>query len=176
VPNEHSLQRLLAWLDGGVDSGGAGYVEMRRRLELYFERRNCSAPDHLADETLNRVARRLEEEGSIASSTPARFCYISAKFVLLEYLRRKKEVPLRDVEVTQVPEEDDEMMSRLEDCLETLTAAEREIIVEYYRGETREKIEHRRDLAQRLGLTMNALTIRACRIREKLELCVRKSR
>jgi hypothetical protein len=49
----------------------------------------------------------------------------------------------------------------------------RELILDYYRGEQRAKIERRSELATRLGLTMNALGIRACRIRSKLETCVR---
>jgi hypothetical protein len=36
---------------------------MHHRLVAYFDRKNCSSPADLADETLNRVARRLEEEG-----------------------------------------------------------------------------------------------------------------
>ena len=59
---------------------------MRRRLSAYFDRKNCHAPDDL-DETLNRIARRLEEEGSLVEGPPARYCYIVAKFVFLEFTR-----------------------------------------------------------------------------------------
>ena len=60
---------------------------MHRRLRAYFARKGCGSPDDLADETLTRAARRLEEEGGITDVTPARFCYITARFVFLEYLR-----------------------------------------------------------------------------------------
>jgi len=66
------FQRFLSWLDEGVDSGGERYVEMRRRLVSYFGRKRCLSPDDLADETLTRVARKLEEQGSITDSPPAR--------------------------------------------------------------------------------------------------------
>ena len=82
-----SLQRLLNWLDGGANSDGYAYVEIRRRLRDYFARKNCRAADDLADETLTRVARRLEEEGITLTETPARYCYIVARFVFLEHLR-----------------------------------------------------------------------------------------
>jgi hypothetical protein len=62
---------------------------MRRRLVLYFQRKRCVTPDDLADETLNRVTRRLEEEGRITDAPPARYCYIVARFVLLEHLRSR---------------------------------------------------------------------------------------
>src|SRR6202048_1389674 len=71
-----AFRLLLDWLDEPANSEGQGYLETRRRLVAYFDRRNCLTPDELADETLNRVARRLEEEGSIESETPAKYCYI----------------------------------------------------------------------------------------------------
>jgi hypothetical protein len=86
--NESALSRFLEWIDEGSDSGGEKYLEMQRRLVGYFDRKNCISPHELADETLSRVARRLEEEGSIRNTTPARYCYTVAKFVFLEYLRR----------------------------------------------------------------------------------------
>jgi hypothetical protein len=58
--------------------------------------------------------------------------------------------------------------------MQSLTPEERFLIVRYYQGTQRSKIENRRALAANLGLTMNALSIRACRIREKLERCMRK--
>ena len=42
------------------------------------------------------------------------------------------------------------------------------LIVEYYRDTGRQKIERRRALADRLGISMNALAIRASRIRDAL--------
>ena len=46
------------------------------------------------------------------------------------------------------------------------------LIVDYYRDTRRQKIERRRELADRLGITMNALAIRACRIRDTLLTCL----
>ena len=182
-----AFARLLEWLDEGKNSDGRNYLEMRQRLVAYFDRKNCLTPDELADETLNRVARRLEEEGKIESETPAKYCYITAKFVFMESLRGadKKNVPLDDV-LKQSPSnqfataEDEEkklkekMLDCLEECTGKLESANRDIIINYYYGEERIKIENRRALAERLGISTNALTIRACRIRGKLEDCVGK--
>jgi DNA-directed RNA polymerase specialized sigma24 family protein len=184
-----AFRRLLNWLDGGADSGGQNYLEMRRRLVAYFDRRNCPVPDELADETLNRVARRLDEEGVIEADAPAKFCYITARFVLMEHRRRaqKSNALLEEVrrqprgETVAAPEADDEkekeeMLNCLEQCVGKLEPASREIIIRYYVGKERVKIENRRALAEELGITSNALSIRACRIREKLEACVRRCR
>jgi len=64
-----AFERLLGWLGEDSEPGGKCYLEMRERLVLYFDRKNCFAPDELADETLNRVARRLEEERAIWRDT-----------------------------------------------------------------------------------------------------------
>jgi hypothetical protein len=92
--SKDALERLLNWLEDGANSDGRAYVEMRRRLRDYFGRKNCRTPDDLADETLTRVARRLEEEGITRGDTPARYCYIVARFVFLEHLRETKAHPV----------------------------------------------------------------------------------
>src|ERR671918_2920806 len=81
VLTQTAFRQFLDWIDGGADSGGHRYLEIRRRLVLYFDRKDCLSPDELADETLNRVARRLEEEGAISSDSPAHYCYIVTRFV-----------------------------------------------------------------------------------------------
>jgi DNA-directed RNA polymerase specialized sigma24 family protein len=186
--NPEAFSQFLNWLDGGVDSNGDRYLEIRRRLARYFDRRNCPLSDDMADETLNRVARKLEEKGEIVSVSPAHYCYIVAKFVFLEFGRRteRNQASLDDSQgagrimaslaAPLRPDEDGVANERLFDCLERclgkLQPEDRELILDYYRGERRAKIERRSELATRLGITMNALSIRACRIRGKLEICV----
>jgi DNA-directed RNA polymerase specialized sigma24 family protein len=161
---------------------------MRQRLVAYFDRKNCPVPDELADETLSRVARRLEEEGATQSDAPAKYCYIVARFVFMEYLRAEQKNNLLLDNLRQHPQgenfaannHDDEkeikekMLNCLEQCTARLEALSRETIIRYYTGKERIKIENRRALANSLGITMNALSIRACRIRNKLEACVRQ--
>ena len=65
------------------------------------------------------------------------------------------------------------MLSCLDRCLNKLSAADSELILEYYQGEKHEKIQRRCELGVRLGLSANALSIRACRIRTKVEQCVK---
>jgi DNA-directed RNA polymerase specialized sigma24 family protein len=179
-----AFRRLLEWLDDGADSHGERYLEMRRRLVSYFDRRNRLAADDLADETLNRIGRTLEQDGAIAITPPLRYCHVVAKFVLLEDVRRgHMRVPLDEPRIASVSvargvnlAEPDERLSikeqrldSLERCLQELKPAHRELVVEYFRHTGRQKIERRRDMANRLGITINALSIRACRIRRALE-------
>ncbi|HEY2153352.1 MAG TPA: hypothetical protein VGH34_21275 [Vicinamibacterales bacterium] len=182
-----ALNRLLSWLDDGVESQGETYLEMRRRLASYFDRRNRQSADELADETLNRIGRTLEKDGTIATTPPARYCYVVARFVLLEDIRRQRAtVALKEpwtVDASTIGgagaatngedvAEQEERLACLDCCLEELKADQRELVIEYYRDTGRQKIERRRELADRLGITMNALGSRACRIRNTLEACV----
>jgi len=188
---QEAFRYFLQWLDEGVDSGGERYLEMRRRLALYFDRKNCRSPDELADETLNRVAQKLEEKGSITELSPAHYCYVTAKFVFLEYLRRSERAHRSFEEIANSADQScftassgvdlqsqaqERLYESLEHCLNQLPAKDRELILEYYQGEQRAKIEHRSRLAARLGISLNALSIRACRIRDKVEVCIRKCR
>jgi DNA-directed RNA polymerase specialized sigma24 family protein len=183
-----AFRKFLDWLDLGIDSKGEKYLEIHRRLAQYFDRRNCALPDELADETLNRAARRLAEEGEITGVTPAHYCYLVARFVFLEYQRRPDRADISTEVLPGLPaaipgvpgsaEADaagvrEKRMNCLEQCLQTLQAGQRELIMEYYRGERGARIEHRSALAARLGVTTNALSIRACRIRTTLERCVK---
>ena len=187
-PDETAFRRLLEWLDEGSDSQGERYVEIRDRLVTYFARRNCPAPDDLADETLNRVARRLHEQERIDDIAPAHYCYVVAKFVMLESLRlrsRQASAASTDFQarampppaaIDDVPAERERRMECLETCLTALAADDRELILEYYRTETVSAKVQRRELAERLGLTANSLAIRAWRLRHRLEGCVRACR
>lgn len=186
-----AFDQLLEWLDDGIESHGNTYLEIHRRLVSYFDRRNRPSPHELADETLNRIARTLAKDGVIETRPPARYCYVVARFVLLEDIRRDQRMVRLDERsrggawgtLDEVPTEPREALAAqeqrlecLEGCLQKLTAAQREVIVEYYRGGRGQQIERRRDMAKRLGITMNALGIRVCRIRSALESCVEACR
>ena len=179
-PDKAAFDRLLAWLDEGTDSRGERYLQMRGRLAEYFGRRNCRSPEDLADETLNRVARRLEETGSIDDVVAARYCYIVAKFVFLESLRGPGRMELvaesAEAVAAQAADEgaeNERTFTCLEQCLQSCSASDRELILGYYGTSNGSAREKRRQLALRLGITANSLAIRACRIRSRLEGCVR---
>ncbi len=184
-----AFQELLNWLDEGAHSEGQKYVAMRSRLVSYFNRKHCSEPEELADETLNRVARRLNDENAIDSDTPpAKYCYIVARFVFLEYLRASEKTRVLSADVRLEHDRSNFSLSKrnleaetqekrlkcLDHCTEELDPLSRDLIFGYYTGKKEIKIESRRDLAARLGISMNALCVRACRIRNKIEDCVRR--
>src|SRR6266404_41869 len=70
------------------------------------------------------------------------------------------------------PEQKEREYECLERCMKVLTPGNRELMLEYYKEEKHAKIVHRRELATRLGVAVNALRIRAYRIRAGLQGCV----
>jgi len=184
-PTEPAFRRFLEWLDEGKNSNGERYLDVRKRLVRYFDHKQCLPADDLADDTLNRVMRRLDEEGTITDASPAQYCYIMARFVFLEHLREiRPQVNASDSDLDsavfggvgnrapELVETAQERLDCLDLCLQKLSSADRNLILEYYRGEQGDKIQRRRKLAEQLAVSTNALSIRACRIRTRLEECV----
>ena len=60
----------------------------------------------------------------------------------------------------------------LRECLRGVSEGNRELIIEYYQDDGRARINDRKMLAARLGVSLNALFSRAKRTRDKLEECV----
>jgi DNA-directed RNA polymerase specialized sigma24 family protein len=168
---QESFEGLLAWLAPGREDAGRKYEEIRRSLIKIFTCRGCLDPEDLADETINRVAdRRHDIEGSYTGD-PALYFYGVANKIHLEYLRRK---PVPPPPPPPEPEEEAAVQEYecLRRCIERLPLHNRELVMQYYQDEKRAKINNRKLLAERLGIGLNALRIRAHRIRAALQECV----
>jgi RNA polymerase sigma factor (sigma-70 family) len=184
-----AFDKLLASLDADRESAAEKYEDLRRTLVTYFEFRDVPAPEELVDETLDRVARRLSEGQEVYASNPASYFYAVARNVWREYLagpnktvssldalpasRAGAEDPLETRERDAERAERERRLTCLERCLSAMPADVRDVITDYYQGEKDVKIRGRKAIAERLGIPLNALRIRACRQRARLEECVR---
>jgi RNA polymerase sigma factor (sigma-70 family) len=152
------------------------YEKLRRRLISLFARRGCRLPEDLADETFARVMSKIPELAPVYEGDPVRFFYGVARNVYLEYRRRPITFPLPDnAELQSVPDETlriEACHACLASCMHKLPAAERELVREYYLYEKRAGIDHRKEMAFRMGTTMNTLRLKAFRIRQGLHRCV----
>jgi len=171
--------RLLKRLGEDEEEAGKKYEELRRTLIRSFEWRGAPFPEEHADETFNRLARKLDSGVEIRDISD--YSYEVARLVSLEALKKghTRREQLNEVEhETVAPNTSDEMAEKedrltcLDDCLEALPSENRELIMEYYCDEKRGQIDRRKDLAARLGLRRDALANRAQRLRDKLEQCV----
>lgn len=170
-----ALAKLLAALD--VDPGRAGekYEALRCLLVKFFRWRGASFPEEQADKTIDRVARRIDEGAEVHDLTG--YCYGAARLVFLETLKgpESRRESLDGVEPAAAAggrEEEELRQSCLDECLRSLPAEHREVILQYYRDERRAKIDRRKALAERLGIPPSALRSRAQRLRDRLGECV----
>jgi DNA-directed RNA polymerase specialized sigma24 family protein len=173
-----AFTRFLASLDPDGQIAGEKYEELRYQLIKFFEWRGSFFPEDLADETLNRLTRKIVD-GEVIEKNIIALALGIARFVFLESLKQPGSRRAEMKELTQFAapqehraEDDDLWVICLRECLRSVPAENRELIIEYYQEDGRTKIDDRKKLADRLGISLNALFSRAKRIRDKLEQCV----
>lgn len=177
---------LLAQIDPNRDAAGTKYENTRTKLMRFFERRACPSPEDHADEVINIVARQLAE-GKVIESMDAYFLAVAKRHVLtitrgpvIESIEEPDalpgsarwpggEPPASDADVNDIQET---RLKYLEHCLGEIGAKFRALILGYYEENKQAKIDNRKALAESFGIDLNALRIRVCRIRMKLEKCV----
>ena len=172
-----AFEKLLNSLSSDRDEAGAQYEMIRHKLVRFFEWRTVESPADYADETINRVARRIDE-GQVIDNIIG-YAYAVARLVYLEALKQRERAPVALDDAPQslrqkAPEENEPEVRVLclDQCLDSLTSENRKLIVDYYQEERRAKIELRQELADRLQIPLNALRIRVHRIRVNLEKCI----
>lgn len=170
--SRESFEALLAWLDSDREQAAMKYEEIRKKLIKFFSATTQSDAEALADETINRVARRLSDVQDQLDGEPVRYFYGVARKVLLEYLRQKQ--PQNEQGYAPDSNRIEIEYSCLEQCIAKLSAENRDLVLSYYGGDGRERIEQRKLLAEKLGIAPNALRIRAFRIRAELQKCLKE--
>jgi len=175
-----AFNQLLLAFGTDRDTAGQKYETIRRKLTEFFEARGSDSPPDHADESINRVARKIAEGEQIQDLNA--YFYGVARLVWFEDLRsRDRTTPLElaptpvalDSAESESQRQTREMrLSCLEKCLRELAPTNRTLIVEYYREEKGNKIELRKQQAARLNTTLNGLRLRASRIRSELSKCV----
>jgi DNA-directed RNA polymerase specialized sigma24 family protein len=179
-PKEWSLSQdnfngLLDWLHSDRDRAGKIYEDIRQKLVKIFVYRGCPVAEDLADETINRVAKKVPEIRGTYVGDPASYFHGVARYVYLEYSKKHQE-PLPPVLSNELvdPSVSELEYNCLERCLSRLTPDNRELVLQYFQEEKRAKIDHRKELTQRLGITLNALRIRAHRVCASLKKCMQQ--
>ena len=179
VLTKEALDNFLSRLDVDRDRAGQKYEGVRLKLLKYFQWCGAVTPDMDADETINRVARKILEGENVYNLTA--YIYGVARRVNAESLKlrnRNEQIAdeVHDLEAPE-PEDDPEAGERrvcFDRCLQFLPERSREIVIEYYQYDRNQKIEHRKRLAAKFGITLNALRIAAHRTRVNLETCVKE--
>ena len=165
-----AFERLLATLDSDRERAGVAYECLRQRVTGLFGWWGSAQADELADETLDRVARKLEEGAVIHPASIGAYVRGVARLVFYESTRH----PIQQLDVHDLvsPESFDDSVALhcLDECLGTFEASQRELLLRYYDGSNRSRT--RQNIADELRITITALRIRMHRFRDRLEACV----
>jgi DNA-directed RNA polymerase specialized sigma24 family protein len=178
--NPLQFETLLRRLGASREEAGARYEQLRRRLVTVFAYRHCADPEDLADQTMDRVARKLVELGDgFTGDDPTRFVFGVAWNIAKESFHRQRSAPLPDTLDLADPAgfgvvEDDGARGHecLERCLWRLPDADRALVLRYYERAKRERIVERSALAHELNISPNALRLRIHRLTQHLRDCV----
>lgn len=168
VLTEEAFDALLRQLHTSAEVAGRKYEEIRRRLELFFRVKGCHGCSDLADQTLDRGARRLSEGIELQTNDPALYFLGIARNILHEYYREQNPI------VSAPPQTDHDKLECRERCFQTLDDEARALLREYCAGDYTSGIEHHLQMAARLGITTNALRLRVLRYRARLMECQKK--
>lgn len=178
IPHE-SFEDILAWFHSDREVAAAIYLQVREDLARLFIWAECGDPEGLTDEAFDRVAKKVREVRPTYEGDPKNYFVGVARNLIKEDSKKvKRQVPIENIDpvaketLAAEAETADMRHACLHHCLKRLSAEERELIVRYYEKEKQAKIEHRAELARRLGISLGTLRVRAYRLRVTLEQCI----
>lgn len=189
VVTPEAFEKMLSWLDADMEAAGEKYEKVREKLIKLFKWRNVIPEEEYADITINRVTRRVSESAEVDAENPYSYFHGTALNVIREYWRgqlkhKHTDIDTADQTAFSVGDAEQEM-ERQEDeafeqhrfgcmrgCINALADDNRDLMLAYHHGEN--KKESRKLLSAKLGIEMNVLRIRVCRIRDGLQNCVGK--
>jgi hypothetical protein len=164
---------LLGALDPDRERAAAAYERLRERLIGLLRWWGAAQSEELADEALDRVARKLQAGVEIADGSLAAYVRGVARMVFYEWTRRPRAEHMA-IEVAAIAAGDDHAaLTQLDGCLDRLADEDRRLLLRYY-GQGR-AADVRKQLAGELGLSPTALRIRAHRLRVRVESAMKRS-
>jgi DNA-directed RNA polymerase specialized sigma24 family protein len=181
VLTQSGFDKLLATLDPDREQAGAKYESLRVRLVKLFEWRNCETPEELTDTVFDRVIKKIVEGEQIQNIHA--YATSVAQFVFKEDCRSNERLfqPIENNPGAQnliaksgsaeTDETDNPRLECLEKCLSEFSGENHRLVTAYYDTDERTMIATRKRLANSLGISLNTLRIRVCRLKAKLEDC-----
>ncbi len=172
---------LLDKLDPNRERAAEKYEALRRTLSTYFERHGGLSPEDLADETIDRVAGKLEEGEQIYHL--GNYALAVALNVWKEDLRipERRQTAIDDADLPPPnpppdPEDDRRIEARLDclrKCRKELPIEKDRLLYQYYLIEEGSQIARRKEMAASLGIEDNALRLRIYKVKKELAACLK---
>jgi DNA-directed RNA polymerase specialized sigma24 family protein len=170
-----SFDLLLTCLHPDRERAAEAYESTRKTLIKFFEWQNCANAEACADETIDRVAKKIDQGKQINDLT--KYFRGVARLIAYEVFKdRERQANLirqlsltPDVDAATESEEDQARRHCMETCLHNLSRENFELITRYCQPEN--KAESKKNLAEERSILLNALRIRVHRIRRELKKC-----
>lgn len=176
---QEEFDDLLLWFSSDRDEAGKAYLRVREGLIKYFRIKGCHDSQVLADETINRLARKLKTMDMSRGLKHSTYFYGFAKNIFLEYLAEMRKTPMQ-LEPQHIAIEDlaadgegnEARLECLDKCMAELKPEDSKMMIGYFAKDKSEKIEARRLLAGQLNISMGNLHIKVYRLKNALRECL----
>jgi RNA polymerase sigma factor (sigma-70 family) len=172
---QDSFDALLEWLDPALERAAERYEVIRAGLIKIFVSHGLVDAEHYADETVDRVIKRLPEIRDTYVSDPIKYFHGVARNIIREAFRRK------EINFDVLPEclplgrsDESDLAECLRKCLRALPPDKHALIHDYHIYEGRQKVESHVEMAGELSISVGALRTRVHKVRVTLEECVAK--
>lgn len=168
--------RFLESLSPDEEEACRLHIRLEKKLVGLFGMRGVSDTAGATHETIKRAAEKIAGGANVPDTE--NFCLGIARNVAKEWWRRERreEAVFRrfmDSLADDSAEEVERIEHVLKPCFEGLKDEEQELLTAYCSiPEGVPAAEHRRQLADKLGITLGALRIQISRLRDRLEECV----
>jgi hypothetical protein len=178
---QEDFNNLLEWFSSDRDEAAQKYEEIRIGLIKFFSYRGCPESESLADETINRVAKKHREFDFGNDVKLITYFYsFASKIYLEDYSERKRNSEkmeklkaLYRKGIYLEPKTSPAALC-LEKCLADEVPGEKRFLLKYYSFEKNEKSESRRKMADELKINIQLLHTKISRLKKTLRGCLKK--
>lgn len=177
---QNTFDAMLRLFDADREVAADKYESLRGRLIAFFDWRGCVNAEDLTDVCFDRLQKKVSTGEEIENANA--YTATIAQFVYREYLRSPdhrsdsfddENEAIPEPEIVVAESSDDGDLECLDDCLNEFSPNDRQLMIEYYNTDERTMIASRKRMADAMACTLNTLRIKVCRMKSKLEVCVR---
>lgn len=173
------LEQFLNWLDADREQAALKYEKLRLKLVSYFVKRQCAAAEDLADKVLNAAMEHVLRQNVLLLGQPLPYIFGIARNVYRQYLNKQISFDgdidwqrLSFPDVSDETSEKERLSECLRNCLRAMKDHDRQLFLLYYLKKTEALDEYRIRLAEKFGLTINAMRLKMMRLRDQLRICI----
>lgn len=177
VLTPEAFELLLARLDPDRERAGEKYEAVRAKLVKFFGWWGSERPEEHADQTLDRVGRRLHEGERVENIN--HYVVGVARLVFKEYQKDQVRERAAFERMPRDPAPPEDAAARearhacYEECLRALPEESRETLLQYYQEGRRKNGARREEMSRQKGIPLGRLRVHAFRIRNRLASCLR---